>query len=446
MTRKDIITMSQKELKRLHIIHKVLDKRLRQIDAAKLLELCAKQISRIAKKVREEGDKGIIHKSRGEPSHNTTPKKRKDKIIHLYKEKYNDFGPLLASEKLFEIDRIKISDETLRNWLITEGLWIKNRRRKKHRKWRERKHFFGEMEQVDGSHHDWFEGRGPECVLMGYIDDATSNVYARFFKYEGTLPFMDGFKRYIKKYGIPLSVYLDMHSTYKSLKKPTIEDQLSNKEHLSQVERALKELGVEVIHARSPQAKGRVERLFRTFQDRVIKEMRLKNVKTIEEANKFLGYYLPMFNKRFSVQALEEGDMHRSIAKSIDLDVILCKKKDHPLRNDFTIAHDKKLYQILDPIRAKKLTVEERINGKMLITYEKRALKYKEIACRPVKKGVKKSYVFKIKKVWHPPMDHPLKSASFKKRYPHSNSYSQKEKGTQKEKELLLQNNENRTF
>ena len=438
MAGKDIITMSQKELKRLHIIHKVLDKRLKQIDAAKLLELCAKQISRIAKKVREEGDKGIIHKSRGEPSRNATPNKKKDKIISLYKEKYNDFGPLLASEKLFEIDKIKISDETLRNWLMTEGLWIKNRKHRKHRKWRERKHFFGEMEQVDGSHHDWLEGRGPECVLMGHIDDATSNVFARFFKYEGTLPFMDSFKRYIKKYGIPLSVYLDMHSTYKSLKKPTIEDQLNNREHMSQVERALKELGVGVIHARSPQAKGRVERLFRTFQDRVIKEMRLKNIRTIEEANRFLGYYLPVFNKRFSVQAIEEGNLHRSIAKRTDLNTILCKKEDHPLRNDFTIAHDKKLYQILDPVRAKKLTVEERTNGKMLITHKGRALKHKEIACRPVRKEVKKPYAFKIKKAWHPPMEHPLKGASFKRRYPHINSYSQKEKSNKKEKELLL--------
>jgi len=418
MTGKGIITMSQKELKRLHVIHKVVDKRIRQIDAAELLELCTKQISRITGRVLEEGDKGIVHKSRGEPSHNAIPKKKKDKIMNLYKEKYNDFGPLLASEKLFEIDKLKVSDETLRNWLIAEGLWIKNRRRKKHRKWRERKHFFGEMIQIDGSHHDWLEGRGPKCVLMGHIDDATNNVYARFFDYEGTFPFMDSFKRYIKKYGMPHSVYLDMHSTYKSPKKPTIEDQLENREALSEVERALKELGVEVIHARSPQAKGRVERLFKTFQDRLIKEMRLKGIKTIEEANKFFEYYLPIFNRRFSVEALEKDDLHRSVGKDVDLDAILCIKEDHPLRNDFTVMHDKKLYQILERTNAKKVTVQERINGRMLIVHKGNPLKYKQI--------------IQIKKVWHPPMDHPLKGAFFKRRYPHINSYSQKEKVDQK--------------
>jgi len=438
MAGEDIIAMSQKELKRLHVIHKVLDKRIRQIDAAGLLELCAKQVSRITERVQEEGDRGIIHASRGKPSHNATPEKKKDRIIRLYREKYNDFGPLLASEKLFEIDKLKISDETLRNWLMAEGLWIKNRRRKKHRRWRERRHFFGKMIQIDGSHHDWFEGRGPKCVLMGYIDDATNNVYARFFKYEGTFPFMDSFKRYIKKYGIPHSVYLDMHSTYKSPKKPTIEDELEQREPLSEAGRALKELEVEVIHARSPQAKGRVERLFRTFQDRLIKEMRLKSIKTIEEANKFLEYYLSIFNRRFSIEALEKDDLHRPLGKDVDLEAILCKREDHPLRNDFTVMHNKRLYQVLEPTNAKKVTVQERINRRMLIVHKGKLLKYKQITQRPVRKEAKKPYMFRIKKVWHPPMDHPLKGAFFKRRYPHINSYSQKEKGAQKEKGRLL--------
>jgi len=434
MAGKDIITMSQKELKRLHIIHKVIDKRLKQIDAAKLLELCTKQISRLVRKVRQEGDKGMMHKSRGALSHNATPEKKKDKIISLYKEKYNDFGPLLASEKLFEIDKLRISDETLRNWLITEGLWIKNRRHKKHHKWRERKHFFGEMIQIDGSHHDWFEGRGPKCVLMGYIDDANNNVFARFHEYEGTFPFMDSFKRYVKRYGIPCSIYIDRHSTYRSPKKPTIEDELENRESLSEVERALKELSVEVIHARSPQAKGRVERLFRTFQDRVIKEMRLKGIKSIEEANKFLSYYLSIFNKRFSLESLEKGDLHKPLTKDIDLDSMLCIKTKHALRNDSTVAHDKQLYQIIDSINAKELTVEERISGKILITHNGKILKYKKINNRPVRKETKKPYIFKIKKVWRPPMEHPLKGPFFRGRYPHSKTYSQKEKVPQKKK------------
>ena len=211
-----------------------------------------------------------------------------------------------------------------------------------------------------------------------------------------------------------------------------------NGEPLSEVERALKELDVDVIHARSPQAKGRVERLFKTFQDRLIKEMRLKDIKTIEEANKFLEHYLPIFNKRFSVQALEEGDLHRPAGKEIDLDAILCIKTDHTLRNDFTVMHNKNLYQILEPTNAKEITVQERINGRMLIVHKGKPLKYKQITQRPVRKEAKKPYTFRIKKVWHPPKDHPLKGAFFKRRYPQGYTYSQKEKVAQKEKRRLL--------
>lgn len=438
MARKDIIMMSQRELKRLHIIHRVLDKKLKQVDAADILGLGDRQIRRIVKRVRKEDDIGIIHKLCGKPSNRATPKRIKDKVIKLYKQKYPDFGPKFANEKLFEIDKIKIGNQTLRNWLIEDGAWQVTHKHRKHCRWRERKHRFGEMEQIDGSHHDWFEGRGPKCVLMGHIDDSTSNVFARFYSYEGTFPFMGSFKRYAKKYGLPHSVYIDRHPTYKSTKKPSIEDQLQNREPLSQVERALEELGVEVIHARSAPAKGRIERLFRTFQDRLIKEMRLRDIKSIDEANKFLEHYLPIFNKRFSVEAIEKGDLHRSIPKNVDLDTILCIKIEHPLRNDFTIAHDKKLYQVLDRVNAKKLTVEERINGEMLITYKGKELKYKEITQRPVKKEPKKPYVFKIRKVWTPPINHPWKRPMYERRYKHINGYSQKEKSSKKEKELLL--------
>jgi len=305
MAEKDIITMTQKELKRLHIIKQVLEKKLKQIEAARLLGLSSRQIRRLVKKVGEEGDKGIIHRSRGQPSHRRLPERIKNKVIALYRRKYKGFGPTLASEKLFEIDRIKISDETLRIWLIEEGEWQKRRRHKKHRSWRQRKHYFGEMVQMDGSHHDWFEGRGPKCVLMGYIDDATSTRFARFYAYEGTIPAFDSLKRYIKRYGIPKSLYLDKHTAYKSTAKLTIEDELNNRKHLSQIERAAQELGIEIIHANSPQAKGRVERSFKTYQDRLIKEMRLRGISTIEEANKFLEEFLPKHNKRFSVKPIK---------------------------------------------------------------------------------------------------------------------------------------------
>jgi hypothetical protein len=182
---------------------------------------------------------------RGRPSNRRISHKIKERVIRLYRTQYKDFGPTLASEKLPERDGIEINDETLRRWLIEVGDWKKIRRRKRHRQWRERNHHEGEMVQMDGSHHDWFEGRGPRCVLMGYIDDATGRVFGRFYDYEGTIPAMDSFKRYIKKYGLPLSVYLDRYKTYKSTAKPTIGDELNDEEPLSDFERALRELRVE---------------------------------------------------------------------------------------------------------------------------------------------------------------------------------------------------------
>ena len=270
MAGKDIIMATQEELKALHVIRKAIDKVITQKEAALDIDLSERQVRRKLKRVRQEGDKGIIHKLRGNPSNRTTPDNVKNKVLKLFKDKYPDFGPTLASEKLYERDKLKVNDETLRLWLIEEGIPYRRRKKRPHREWRERKSCYGQMIQMDGSDHDWLEGRGPKCVLMGYIDDATGIPFGRFYKFEGTIPAMDSFKRYIKKRGIPLSVYLDKHSTYKSQKKLSIEEELANKEALSNFERALKELGVDVIHANSPQAKGRIERLFNTFQDRLI--------------------------------------------------------------------------------------------------------------------------------------------------------------------------------
>jgi len=407
MAGKDIIIMTSEELKRLHIIHKLLDKKLKQIEVADILNLSSRQVRRITKRVKEEGDKGIIHKLRRKPSGKAIPKKIKDKVLELCKGKYSGFNPTFASEKLFEIDKIRISRETLRGWFIEEGIPYKKRKARPHRSWRERKHHFGEMIQVDGSHHAWLEDRGPECVLMGYIDDATNNVFAQFYPYEGTLPAMDSFKHYIKKYGLPLSVYLDKHTTYKSPAKPSIEDQLNNREPLTQFERALEELGVNITHADSCQAKGRIERLFETFQDRLIKEMRLRNIKNIEEANRFLEYYLPIFNQRFGIKPMEKENFYRKLPANIDLDKILCIKTERTLRNDFTIIHNKKLYQILNSANTRKVTVEERINGRMFITYKDKNLRYKQITQRPPKEEPKKPDIFKPKKIYIPPDDHP---------------------------------------
>jgi len=381
----DILTMRQKDLKRLHIIRKAIDKQVKQREAAELLELSQRQIRRLVKRVREESDKGIIHRSRGIESHRAIADKIKHKIFSLCKSIYVGFNPTFASEKLFERNKIKVSRETLRQWFIAEGMPYDKRKARPHRKWRERRAHCGEMVQMDGSHHNWFEGRGPECVLMGYIDDASSRVYARFYEYEGTFPAMDSFKRYCLKYGLPINIYLDRHSTYKGWRKATVEEELSNQHPLSQFGAALEELGVHLIHAQSAQAKGRVERLFKTFQDRLVKEMRLRNLKSIAEGNEFLSHYLPVFNKRFNVMPVENEDLHRSLPQGIKLDAVLAIKTSHILRNDFTVRHESKLYQVEDNIRAKEVVVEERLNGSLLITYKAKALRYKQIFQKPAK-------------------------------------------------------------
>lgn len=442
MHRRDIVIMNQKELKRVSVINKVIDEVITQVKASEILSLSTRQVRRIEGRVLKEGDTGIIHRSRGKQSPRAFPENIKDKVIKLCKTKYEGFNPTLASEKLFEINKISLSRETLRGWFKEENIPYDIRKKRPHRNWRERKHHYGEMEQVDGSHHDWFEGRCPECVLMGYIDDARSRVFAEFHEYEGTFPFMDSFKKYAKKYGLPHNIYIDRHPTYKSTKRPSIEDELNNREPQSQVQRALGELGVDITFAHSAQAKGRIERLFRTFQDRLIKEMRLKGIKSVEEGNKFLKYYLPIYNKRFSVEPIEKGDLHRSLPKNIELDKILCIKTERGLNNDSTVAHDKKLYHILDKTHTKKVMVEERINGKMLITHKGKGLKYKEITQRPVKEE-KPKYIFETvrKERYRPPLDHPFKGPMFRARYPQISTYSQKEKVDQKEKELLLVTN-----
>jgi len=412
MAGEDMIMARQGELKRLHVIQKVLERVVKQVEAAEMLFLSPRQIRRIVKRIKIEGDRGIIHKSRGKPSNRRIPGKIRDRVIRLYRTQYQDFGPTLATEKLLERDEVGISDETLRRWLIETGDWKKTRKHRGHRRWRERKPHYGEMLQIDGSHHDWFEDRGPGCVLMGYIDDATGKAFARFYGYEGTIPAMDSFKRYSKKYGLPMKVYLDKHTTYKSTAKPTIQDELNNVEPLSQFERALKELGVEVLHAHSPQAKGRIERLFRTFQDRVVKEMRLRGIRTLEEANQFIEEYLPLYNKRFSVFPKEKDNFHRPLPKGLALDTILCVKTERSLRNDFTVAHNKKLYQIEDSVRAAKVVVQERIDGSMRMIYRDQSLRFKEIIERPVREE-KAPVMMRRRKPVRPSPNHPWRK-SFK--------------------------------
>jgi transposase len=257
MGRRGTITMSMKEAKRLHVVRQAIEKHITQAEAARIIGLDLRQVQRIVRRVRQEGDQGICHRARGKEPNNRIPDKVKDKVLTLCRGTYYELGPTHASEKLLEKNRVKVSIETLRTWFNEEGLQYRKRTRRPHRQWRERKSCRGEMVQLDGSHHDWFQGRGPVCVLMAYVDDATGEVFARFYEYEGTIPAMDSFKRYIKQYGVPQSVYLDRHSTYKAtVHYQTIEDQLEDRQLMSQFERSLHELGVNVIHAIHPRPRG----------------------------------------------------------------------------------------------------------------------------------------------------------------------------------------------
>jgi transposase-like protein len=385
MAGEDIIMARPKELRHLYVIRKVLDKEMTPVEASEVLSLSSRQIRRIMRRVRLEGDKGVIHKSRGRRSNRRIPDAIREKAIQLYRCQYWDFGPTLASEKLLERHGIGVNDETLRLWLMESGDWEKRRKRRGHRRWRERKHHLGEMVQMDGSHHDWFEGRGPWCVLMGYIDDATGKVFGKFYDYEGTIPALDSFRGYMKKHGLPMAVYVDQHTTYKSPAKVSLQDELANRMPLSEFERALEELGVKVIHATSAPAKGRVERLFGTLQDRLVKEMRLRGLRTVKEANDFLKRYLPLYNRRFSVRPQEIGDFHRPLPPGVDLDSILCITTERTLRNDFTVGHNRKLYQIEDRTCASRIMVQEHIDGSIKMVYKGQALRFREIMARPLK-------------------------------------------------------------
>ncbi len=378
---KDVLMMSCKEIKRYQVIRKVLDKQIKQKEVAEYFGISPRQVRRIVKRVKEHGEAGVIHRLRGKPGNRQTAAGFKQKALELYQKIYWDFGPTLASEKLLERDGIKVCDETLRLWLIKEGLRGHQKRSlPKERSRRERKEHFGQMVQMDGSHHDWLQGRGPKLVLMGYIDDATSRFYGRFYDYEGTMPAMGGLKGYIKRYGLPGSIYLDKHATYKTNKQERYTDwPFRDEEELTQFGRACKQLGIELIFAHSPQAKGRVERVFRTLQDRLSKELRLSGANSLEEANYLLNSYLPVYNKKFEVPSKGAGDFHRSLDKRTRIDDVLSIQTERFLRNDRTLQHNKQWYQVLNKTRAQHVLVYEYLNGQIDIKYGKDRLTFKSI-------------------------------------------------------------------
>jgi hypothetical protein len=405
---KDIFMMSRKEIKRYQVIRKVMERQIKQKEAVEYLGLCSRQVRRIIRRIEVEGELGIIHKLRGKEGNHKAGLSFKKRILDLYKKNYWDFGPVLASEKLLERDGIKVNDETLRLWLIKEGLWqLKKQKKPKDRTRRQRREHFGQMTQMDGSHHDWLEGRGPKLVLMGYIDDATNRLHVEFYNYEGTMPAMGGLKGYIKRYGLPGSIYLDKHSTYKINKKQRYTDwPFRDEEELTQFGRACKQIGIDLIFAHSPQAKGRVERVFKTLQDRLVKELRLAGINTLEDANRFLKVYLPVFNKKFEVLARGSGDFHRPVDKGLDLDDILTVQTNCFLRNDRTLLHNKQWYQILTKTRANRVMVYEYLDGQIGMMYGKSKLDFKPIEAPAPKVYMPVVPRFKVRGIVTPAKNH----------------------------------------
>ena len=360
---KDRLLMTAKERKRLHVVKSILEGRTSQKEGAEALEISVRQMGRLVGRVRTEGDVGVVHQGRGKPSNRKKPAAVRASVIEAYRSVYAGFGPTLATEKLGERLKVSISRETLRQWLKAEGESYATRKRRKGRRWRERKAHRGEMVQMDGSRHDWFEGRGERCVLMALIDDATGEVFARFFPYEGTWPAMELFRKYLESHGVPLAVYLDRHGAYQSKATPTIEEELEGTRPMSQFERAMDELSVRVIHARSPQGKGRVERLFGTLQDRLVKEMRLEGIATLEEGNRFLLEFLPRYNTKFRVAPAQASDLHRDAPDSPSLDRIFCRKERRVVRKDQTISYEGQRYDLPALLPGSPVSVGESASG-----------------------------------------------------------------------------------
>lgn len=382
--------MSQKEVKKYDIIKKLINKELNGSEAANLLDLTVRQIRRLKGQVNEKGISGLIHGNRGRISNRAISEKERKKVIDLLHKKYPDFGPTFATEKLSEIHGIELDPKTIRAIMIKEELWKpKNKKKETHREWRQRKAHKGEMIQYDGSYEYWFENRNEKYCLLASIDDADSEVWARFDEHEGVRPTFNFWREYIDRFGKPMSIYVDKFSTYSMNHKLAKE----NPDTLTQFERAMRELSIEPINAHSPQAKGRVERLFRTLQDRLIKELRLSNISTVKEANEFLEkVFLPRFNNRFMVVSRSKTNLHKKLNKQEEnkLDSIFSKQYVKVVMNDFTISHRKKCYQLernqpVTVCKHDKVTMEERMDKTIKIRLRGKYLNYVLLPEKPRK-------------------------------------------------------------
>jgi len=415
----ELITMTQKELGRYEVVKRLIKKEINGTEAAKQLDLSVRQIKNLKAKVKKYGAKGIIHGNRGKPGNRAVAKEIIEKIKKVVEEKYSDFGPTFASEKLEEKHQIKIGKEKLRQLMIEWKLRkVKARKKnKEYRAWRERKEQYGEMEQFDGCYFSWLEGRdgSNELCLLASIDDATGDItHLRFAHDEGIIPSFDFWKQYFEKHGKPMSIYLDKFSTYKVNTKSLADDP----NILTKFESAMKDIGTKIIHANSPQAKGRIERVFKTLQDRLVKELRLAGISTLEEANKFVEKFIPQFNAKFGVIPQKKGNLHQPLTKFAkeNLDKILSVKNTRIVNNDFTVKFKDQWFQ-LGPsqpcliLRKDNVQIEERIDGRLLISLRDKYLDYEVLPERPRKIKMEVVGLAKTKPYWKPPADHPWRKA-----------------------------------
>jgi hypothetical protein len=376
----DRIPMSQNERDVLKIMHGVLRGERTQAEAARLLRLSTRQVRRLRRKLQAHGDQAIVHGLRGQPSNHRLDSALRDAVLEAYRCRYADFGPTFASEKLAG-EGLHVCPQTLRRWLIAEGLWQRQRRRDPHRSRRPRRACFGELVQMDASEHDWLEGRGEDMVLITMIDDATNYLMARFYPAGTTEAHMDLLGRWLRRHGRPVALYTDRHSIFEPQDKGK-----ALPEGQTQFGRALGELDIELIRAHSPQAKGRIERSFGTAQDRWVKELRLAGVTTRDGANEVLERLLPGHNRRFRKPAQRAADAHRPLGPTHDLKAILSIQEERVVSNDYTIRFHNRFYQLLKPAypgeRGGRVVIEQRLDGSMAIRFRGHYLKYEEVTVR----------------------------------------------------------------
>jgi transposase len=374
-----LLTMSTAEITRLEVMQRLRDKRLRQHEASRMLGVSVRQIKRLFRAYKDQGPPGLISKRRGKPSHNQLDPQTVQKAIDLICEHYRDFGPTLAHEKLTEKHDLQLSRESVRGIMITEGWWKPKRAKKPPvHQMRERRACFGELVQIDGSDHDWFEGRGPRCTLLVYIDDATGQLGELWFVPEETFfGYCEASRHYFERYGKPVAFYSDKHGIFR-VNQPR---PLGTTSGLTQFGRAMQDLDVQIICANTPQAKGRIERANQTLQDRLVKELRLQGISDINSANDFLTQFRQDYNCRFAVAPRSSHDAHRPLLHSENLDLILTHQKVGTLSKNLTVQSNKIIYQVQTnhpdyALRNAQVTVCENAKGEVTILYKNNSLTY----------------------------------------------------------------------